>query len=40
KGTLKDIEEKVRAAGIERTAIIIIGDALSPKEYRRSHLYG
>jgi len=40
KGTLEDIEEKVRAAGIERTAIIIIGDALSPKEYRRSHLYG
>ena len=40
KGTLEDIEEKVRAAGIERTAIVIIGDALSPKEYRRSHLYG
>ena len=36
-GTLADIAEKVKAAGITKTAVIIIGKAL--KEVRRSVLY-
>ena len=36
-GTLADIPEKVKAAGIKRTAVIIVGKAL--KEARRSVLY-
>jgi precorrin-4/cobalt-precorrin-4 C11-methyltransferase len=36
-GTLADIAEKVKAAGIKKTAVIIIGKAL--KEVRRSVLY-
>ncbi|MDD4330955.1 MAG: precorrin-4 C(11)-methyltransferase [Methanosarcinaceae archaeon] len=39
-GTVKDIAEKVRAAGIKRTALILIGGVVDPKNYRRSHLYG
>ena len=37
-GTLLDIVEKVRAAGIRRHAIIIVGDVLN-KRYKRSKLY-
>jgi len=40
RGTVADIAEKVRAAGIERSAMILIGDAVCPKSFRRSHLYG
>lgn len=36
-GTLADIAERVKAAGINRTAVIIVGKAL--KEVRRSVLY-
>lgn len=39
-GTVKDIADKVEAAGIDRSAMIIIGDVLEPVNYRRSHLYG
>jgi precorrin-4/cobalt-precorrin-4 C11-methyltransferase len=38
-GTLKDIEKKVRAEKISRTAIIIIGDIINPKSYEYSRLY-
>jgi precorrin-4/cobalt-precorrin-4 C11-methyltransferase len=40
RGTVADIAEKVEAAGIERSAMILIGDAVHPKSFRRSHLYG
>jgi precorrin-4/cobalt-precorrin-4 C11-methyltransferase len=40
RGTVEDIAEKVEEAGIERSAIIIIGNCLNPKEFRRSFLYG
>ena len=39
-GTLSDITAKVEEAGIERTAIILIGKSLDPDEYKRSYLYG
>ena len=38
-GTLKNITKKVRDAKITRTAIIIIGDVVSPKSYEYSRLY-
>lgn len=38
RGTLADIAEKVRAAGITRTALILVGDALE-SQGRRSYLY-
>ena len=38
-GTLSDIVEKVRATGIERTALIIIGGVVEPAGYTRSVLY-
>ncbi len=37
-GTLGDIAEKAREEGIDRTALIIVGDVLE-EEGRRSHLY-
>ncbi len=40
RGTVADIAEKVRAAGIERSAMILIGDVVHPKSFGRSHLYG
>ncbi len=40
RGTVADIAEKVGAAGIERSAMILIGEAVHPKSFRRSHLYG
>lgn len=41
RGTVADIAEKAREAGIERTALLIIGGVLEPASYghRRSHLY-
>lgn len=37
-GTLKDIAKRVKAAGIKRQALIIIGDCLK-KDYQKSKLY-
>lgn len=39
-GTVGDIADKVEAQGIERSAMIIIGNVLTPVNYKRSHLYG
>ena len=39
-GTVGDIADKVEAEGIERSAMIIIGNVLTPENYKRSHLYG
>jgi precorrin-4/cobalt-precorrin-4 C11-methyltransferase len=39
-GTVGDIADKVEAQGIKRSAMIIIGNVLTPENYRRSHLYG
>ncbi len=39
-GTVGDIADRVEAEGIDRSAMIIIGNVLSPDKYRRSHLYG
>lgn len=39
RGTLADIAAKVRAAGIERTAVIIVGRALAAEDFTDSHLY-
>lgn len=38
-GTLADIAEKTRAAGITRTAIVVIGDVVRPSSYEFSRLY-
>ncbi|MFP4654126.1 MAG: precorrin-4 C(11)-methyltransferase [Methanohalobium sp.] len=40
KGTLADISQKVKDAGIKRSAMIIIGGVVDPIEFRRSYLYG
>jgi len=39
KGTLEDIALKVKEANIRKTALIIVGDVLCPKEYEYSKLY-
>ncbi len=39
-GTVGDIADKVEALGIDKSAMIIIGNVLSPGNFRRSHLYG
>ena len=39
RGTLADIAEQVRAAGIRRTAVIVIGRVLAAEGFRDSHLY-
>jgi precorrin-4/cobalt-precorrin-4 C11-methyltransferase len=39
KGTLNDIVWKVKEAGIKETALIFVGDVLSPKVYDYSKLY-
>ncbi|MFZ2411786.1 MAG: cobalt-factor II C(20)-methyltransferase [Candidatus Methanoperedens sp.] len=39
-GTVGDIADKVEALGIDKSAMIIIGNVLKPENYRRSHLYG
>ncbi|MEM7190161.1 MAG: SAM-dependent methyltransferase, partial [Pseudomonadota bacterium] len=38
-GTLSDIRDKVRAEKITRTALILVGRALEPQEFRDSALY-
>ncbi|MBT0158370.1 precorrin-4 C(11)-methyltransferase [Candidatus Bathyarchaeota archaeon A05DMB-2] len=39
KGTLNDIVEKVKAAGITQTALIFVGKVFNPEEYDFSKLY-
>lgn len=39
RGTVATIAAAVRAAGIERTATILVGPALAPEGFRDSHLY-
>jgi precorrin-4/cobalt-precorrin-4 C11-methyltransferase len=39
RGTLTGIADQVRAAGIRRTAVIIVGTVLSATAFRDSHLY-
>jgi precorrin-4/cobalt-precorrin-4 C11-methyltransferase len=40
RGTVADIAQKTRDAGIQKTALLIIGRVVNPMEtYRRSHLY-
>jgi precorrin-4/cobalt-precorrin-4 C11-methyltransferase len=41
RGTVADIAEKAAGAGIQRTALIIIGKVVEPRTsgFRRSHLY-
>ena len=38
-GTLEDIAKKVKAAGIKRQALIIVGEVLRKKGYQSSRLY-
>ncbi len=38
-GTLADIADKVEAAGIERSALVLIGGVLKREGFGRSHLY-
>ena len=40
RGTVADIAEKVKSAGIDRSAMILIGDVVHPTTFGRSHLYG
>jgi precorrin-4/cobalt-precorrin-4 C11-methyltransferase len=39
RGTLDDIGAQVRAAGIKRTAVIIVGNVLGATQFPDSHLY-
>lgn len=39
RGTLADITEVVRAAGVVRTAVILVGDVLTANQFSDSHLY-
>ncbi|MDP3416528.1 precorrin-4 C(11)-methyltransferase [Falsiroseomonas sp.] len=39
RGTLADIAPVVAAAGVERTALILVGPALAPEGFRESALY-
>ncbi|MBA8823338.1 precorrin-4/cobalt-precorrin-4 C11-methyltransferase [Saccharopolyspora lacisalsi] len=39
RGTLSDIAEQVRSAGIERTAVIVVGQVLTASTFPDSHLY-
>jgi precorrin-4/cobalt-precorrin-4 C11-methyltransferase len=39
RGTLEDITRQVRAAGVKRTAVIIVGRVLAAEGFRDSHLY-
>lgn len=39
RGTLADIAAKVEAAGIKRTAVIVVGAALTAGQFPDSHLY-
>ncbi|MFJ7909365.1 MULTISPECIES: precorrin-4 C(11)-methyltransferase [unclassified Kitasatospora] len=39
RGTVGDIAEQVKAAGVVRTAVIIVGRTLAAEQFRDSHLY-
>lgn len=39
RGTLADIAETVRGAGVVRTAVILVGDVLTASQFPDSHLY-
>ncbi len=39
-GTVGDIADRVEALGIDKSAMIIIGNVLAPENFKRSHLYG
>ncbi len=39
-GTVGDIADRVEAQGIDKSAMIIIGNVLLPHKFKRSHLYG
>ncbi|MEU6270770.1 precorrin-4 C(11)-methyltransferase [Saccharopolyspora shandongensis] len=39
RATLSDIAERVRAAGIVRTAVVVVGQVLTASEFPDSHLY-
>ncbi|MFD7614617.1 precorrin-4 C(11)-methyltransferase [Streptomyces sp. NPDC059828] len=39
RGTLEDIAEQTKAAGITKTAVIIVGRTLGASQFRDSHLY-
>lgn len=39
RGTLADIAARTKAAGVTRTAVIIVGRTLAATEFRDSHLY-
>lgn len=39
RGSLQDISIKVKESGIKKTAIIVVGDVLRPKEIKQSKLY-
>jgi precorrin-4/cobalt-precorrin-4 C11-methyltransferase len=39
RGTLADIRDQVKAAGITRTALILVGRALAPSGFSDSKLY-
>jgi precorrin-4/cobalt-precorrin-4 C11-methyltransferase len=39
RGTLATIAAEVEAAGVRRTAVIMVGPALTAREFRDSHLY-
>lgn len=39
RGTLADIADQVKAAGLVRTAVILVGRTLGAEQFRDSHLY-
>jgi precorrin-4/cobalt-precorrin-4 C11-methyltransferase len=39
RGTLADIADRVRSAGVKRTAVIVVGAALTAEQFPDSHLY-
>jgi len=39
RGTLSDIAEQLKAAGVVRTAVILVGRTLAASQFRDSHLY-
>jgi precorrin-4/cobalt-precorrin-4 C11-methyltransferase len=38
-GTLADIADRVRAKGFKRTALILVGEVLNPRDFQDSYLY-
>jgi precorrin-4/cobalt-precorrin-4 C11-methyltransferase len=38
-GTLSTIAEQVRAKGFKRTALILVGEVLNPRDFQDSYLY-